>query len=323
MTLPLDRVQAFGVRTAIATEQDAAPVLRVTATVEQPEQGVAEVHVRTAGFVERIHVRETGGKVRSGQELVALYSPEVYQAEAELLASRAFGDPVAAAGRSKLELLGVPPRAIDAIVQGGKPIRAYPVVAPASGYVTKKNVVLGSYVTPDTALYEIVDLSRVYVVANVFAQDAAAAKVGAKATFSVSGRPELDTRGAIDLVYPSANPEARTVRVRMTVPNEKLRLVPGQVGTLAVERSAASRVVTVPRDAIVDTGEHTYVFIVDAEAEGDAMRLTPRTVTVGVADGDHVEIAKGLSAGERVVSGATFLVDSESRLRAAIRQRTP
>lgn len=328
LTLALDRMQAIGVRTAVATARPLAPVVRATATVASPEQGVAEVHVRAPGFVERIGVRETGVRVRAGQELLALYSPEIHQAQAELVASRALGAPaldaglldldrVGAAARSKLELLGMDRRSIEAVASSGKPMRAVPVTAPASGWVTKKNVVLGSYVTPETTLYEIVDLSKVYVVADVSTEEMADVRVGSKARFAVTGRPELEASGAIDLVYPRTNPEARTTRVRMQIKNERNDFLPGQYGILEVAREAA-QAIFVPRDAIVDTGSQRYVFVDQGEG-----RLAPRLVSTLTGDGDEVAISEGLSAGERVVSGATFLVDSESRLRAALAAPAP
>jgi Cu(I)/Ag(I) efflux system membrane fusion protein len=225
-------------------------------------------------------------------------------------------DRVTGAARQKLEILGMSPRAIDEVVASGKPARAIGVSAPASGWVTKKNVVLGSYVTPETVLYEIVDLSRVYVIADVFSADMGDVKIGSEGNFAVSGNPDLTAKATVDLVYPSTNPEARTTRVRMQVTNKDMRFRPGQYGTVEIAR-APHKGVFVPRDAVVDTGESRYVFV--DEGEG---RLVPRNVDVGMAQGDDVEIKRGVSAGERVVAGATFLVDSESRLRAALAKTT-
>jgi Cu(I)/Ag(I) efflux system membrane fusion protein len=321
ISLTLDRIQSIGVRTALAEEGATSSALRVTAVVQPPEQGAAEVHVRTAGFVEAIHVDQTGNQVRAGQPLLALYSPEILQAQHELLATRAWtGDAAAtpAAARNKLELLGMTSADIDRVLAKREPIRALAVVAPRSGFVTKKNVVLGSYVTPELVLYEIQDLSRVYVVADVFLPDLPHVAVGTAARFVPSARHGEAVTGKIDLVYPLLNAEARTRRVRMQVPNEGgKKLAPGEYGI--VEITTPSRhAVTIPRDALVDTGTATYVFV--AEADG---RFTPRTVAVSGGEGDRVIIGSGLSAGERVVSGATFLIDSESRLQASVREARP
>jgi Cu(I)/Ag(I) efflux system membrane fusion protein len=315
VVLTFDRIQSIGVRTALADQRDAGGSVRVTATVAAPEQGAAEVHVRAPGFVERISVRETGIKVGAGQELLGVYSPEILQGESELVAAQGFGEAGARTvegARQKLELLGMSPRLIDQVVATSKPLRVVPVVSPAGGYVSRKNVVLGSYVTPETTLYEIVDLSHVYVIADVFPRDIGQIHPGTEGRFSVAQHPDTPVSARVDLVYPQLNAESRTTRVRMQVKNDKLELLPGQYGTVEFTVSP-SKVVVVPRDAVVDTGRSTYVFV----DEGGG-RFTPRTVTLGRDLEDGVAIQTGISAGERVVSGGTFLVDSESRLRASL-----
>jgi membrane fusion protein, copper/silver efflux system len=314
--LTLDRVQAIGVRTALAQADKTRAPLRVTASVAPPDQGVAEVHVRAAGFVERIDASQLGVSVGRGQTLFWLYSPEIFQAQSELVSTRAWegdaGARMQERARSKLELLGMAPKDIEQVAASGQPMRVIPIAAPQAGYVAKKNVVLGSYVTPEMALYELVDLSRVYVVADVFQRDMALVHVGIAGKFVPNGRPEDTIEGTVDLIYPALDAEARTTRVRMQVKNAGRALKPGEYGT--VDLAVAGRdVVTVPRDAIVDTGTAIYVFVVPADG-----RYVPRAVTVGGAVGDLTLVTGGLAPGERVVSGATFLVDSESRLRAAI-----
>jgi Cu(I)/Ag(I) efflux system membrane fusion protein len=317
ITLSFDRVQSIGVRTALAEERDTGGTLRVTATVAAPEQGAAEVHVRAPGFVERIGVRETGVKVGAGQELLGLYSPDIFQAESELVAAKGFGEQGArsvAAARQRLELLGMSTRAIDDVLASGKPERVISIRAPASGYVSKKSVVLGSYVTPEMVLYEIVDLSKVYIVADVFQRDIGRVHVGTEGRFATAQEPDRAVTAKIDLIYPQLNAEARTTRVRMQVQNDKLALRPGQYGNVDFLLNAAKMVV-VPRDAVVDTGRASYVFI----DEGGG-RYTPRVVSIGKELDDGFEVLAGVAAGERVVSSATFLIDSESRLQASLAQ---
>jgi Cu(I)/Ag(I) efflux system membrane fusion protein len=314
--LSLDRVQSIGVRTALAEDAVTSAPLRVTAVVQPPEQGTAEVHVRTAGFVETIKVDQTGIAVGAGQPMLTLYSPEILQAQQELIAMRAWSDAgVPSAARSKLELLGVTAEDIERVLAKREPIRAITIVAPRSGFVTKKNVVLGSYVTPETTLYEIQDLSRVYVVADVFLVDAPHVKTGAEARFTPGGRPQDAVTGKVDLVYPVVSAEARTRRIRMQIPSVPGRAyAPGEYGVVEVT-TPSRRGVTIPRDALIDTGSATYVFVVAAEGQ-----FVPRVVaTSGIAN-DRVVVAAGLHPGERVVAGATFLIDSESRLQASVAQ---
>ena len=316
--LTLDRIQSIGVRTALAADRTADHGLRVTAVVEAPEQGVSEVHVRAPGFVESIAVAQTGVSVKRGQTLLTLYSPELYQAQAELLASKQWqeasggGPSTPSAARRKLLLLGMSEKDIDRVVAKGEPIRAIPIYAPAAGFVAKKSVNLGSYVTPETLLYEIQDLSRVYVVADVFQSDVGVLARGGVGRFYPTRRRGVVVEAKIDLLYPTLNAEARTTRVRMQLKNDKQPLSPGEYGTVEFA-TPPRRTVVVPRDALVDTGKYTYVFVVEGEGQ-----FSPRVVVVGEDLGDGVAILDGLHAGDRVVSGATFLIDSESRLEASI-----
>ncbi len=324
VSLSLDRVQAIGVRTAVVQEKPTTSDLRVTATVAAPEQNVAEVHTRTSGFVESISAPETGIRVGKGQTLVSIYSPEVYQAQSELLATKDWpslniggsAEPSAVGGRGeavrrKLELLGVSDKVADQVIFSGKPSRTIGIAAPIGGYITKKNVVLGSYVTPEMVLYEIANLSKVYIIAEVFQQHMNAIQPGTRGRFA-STRKNIQIDAKVDLIYPQVNLEARTTRVRMQVANDKLVLLPGDYGY--VEFSSESKTaLVVPRDAIVDTGKHTYVF-----AEEHPGHYVPKSVVLGADLGDSIEIREGLGKGERVVSGATFLIDSESRLQASL-----
>ncbi len=313
--LTLDRIQAIGVRTAVAETRASAATLRVTAVVMAPEQGAAEVHVRSSGFVEAIQVDQTGVKVRAGQAMLSLYSPDLLQAQSELLATKNWGDAgvTSGAARRKLELLGMSPGEIDRVIAKGEPLRSITIATPREGYVTKKNVVLGAYVTPETVLYEVQDLSRVYIVADVFLADAASIGPGTQGRFVPSTHDERVATAKVDLVYPTVTTDARTRRVRMQLANDgKDRFAPGEYGT--VEFSTTSREqIAIPRDALIDTGTSTYVFVVESEG-----RFAPRVVIARPLDMNSVAVEAGLSRGERVVSGATFLIDSESRLQASI-----
>ncbi len=314
--LSLDRIQAIGVRTAVAASREVTHAARISAIIEAPEQGASEVHVRTPGFVESVAVNQTGIAVRAGQPLFYFYAPSIFEAEQELLASRRWtsdgGDPISNAARTKLELLGMQPSEIDEIQSTGKPKRDIAVIAPKGGYVVKKGLTLGSYVTPEAVLYELQDLSRVFVIANVFQPDLGAIHVGASATFRSSREPERARKAEVDLVYPSVSADARTTRVRLQLDNADKSLLPGEYGT--VELAASARKLTmVPRDAVVNTGTQTYVFV----DEGGG-HYSPRLVVLGEEDGEQIAIQSGVEPGDRVVSGATFLIDSESRLQASV-----
>lgn len=313
--LSFDRIQTIGVRTAVASMRASKDKLRVTASVMASEQGTAEVHARAAGFVEAMHVDQTGVKVHAGQPMLSLYSPDLLVAQTELVTTKSWTDAgtTSVAARHRLELLGMQANEIERVLSKGEPVRAITLVSPRKGIVTKKNVVLGAYVTPETILYEIQDLSNLYVVADIFSSDIENIGLGTEGRFAPSNHEERGRVVKVDLVYPSVSLDARTHRVRMQVRNEGSDpLAPGEYGT--VEFSvASSEHVTIPRDALIDTGTTTYVFVVDEEG-----RFVPRVVAIRASDANSVAVDAGIKAGERVVSGATFLIDSESRLQASI-----
>ena len=319
--LALDRIQAIGVRTAVVQEKEVARTVRVTAAVASTEEGVSEVHVRTAGFVEQVHVAQTGQPVAKGQPLFSMYSPEIFQAQSELLAASRWlastppesGTGAAGAARRRLELLGMSSKDIDGVLQRKEALRAVPVVAPRAGVVTAKSVVLGSYVTPEMTLYEIRDLSKVYVLADVFPKDVALLAKGTAGRFVPSRAGSAPVDALVDLVYPLVDTAARTTRVRLTVKNGDGALRPGDFGSVIFE-APKRRVLVVPRDAVVDTGASAYVFVVGQDGV-----FQPHVVTLAGSEGDSLLVQEGIAPGARVVSGATFLVDSESRLLAAVK----
>jgi Cu(I)/Ag(I) efflux system membrane fusion protein len=319
ITLALDRVQAIGVRTAVVEKQNSGDGLRLTAAVEVPEQGRAEVHVRAAGYVEAIHVKDIGVKVKAGEPLVSVYSPEVLQAEQELIAMSTWpgqdkASSPSAAARKKLELLGVGKETIDRVVASGTAVRALGVGSPISGWVTRKDVVLGSYAMPDKVLFEIADLKGVYLIASAYPHQLAVLRVGDDATFTTPSLPGHVFSTKVDLVYPSMDLSTRTARVRFRVDNKDLNLRPGQFGVVEIAGRRADAL-TIPMDAVIDTGRSIYVFVVKDEG-----RFEPRNVELGEQIGHRFIVKAGLNEGERVVSGATFLIDAESRLQASLVQ---
>ncbi|MBL8971905.1 MAG: efflux RND transporter periplasmic adaptor subunit [Myxococcales bacterium] len=311
LQLTLERRQSIGVRTAEALALTRTPTLRAPATLELAETGAAQVHVRAAGFLEKIAVSETGVRVHRGQRLADLYSPEIYQAQTELLAARrwADGNNALAAARARLELLGMSPAAVERLLASGKPTRTVAVEAPASGVVVARSAVLGAYVTPETALYELRDPDTFYVIAELPAGRGEAVTAGATARLTIPTRPGYARELRVDLVYPELARDARSFRARMTLTDPALRA--GEYATVDLLLPEVS-VIAVPRDALVATGSSTHLFV----DHGDG-HLEPRSVTQG-ACWDELCAVTGVHPGERVVAGATFLIDAESRLRAAL-----
>ncbi|MCC7382242.1 MAG: efflux RND transporter periplasmic adaptor subunit, partial [Deltaproteobacteria bacterium] len=219
---------------------------------------------------------------------------------------------IAPAARRALELLGLSTTDIEEITRTGRPIRAVAVRAPASGYVTRFNAVLGSRAEPETVLYEIADLSSVWVVASVHERDLNAMRVGMTARFATTNAPTEPLSGRVDLIEPLLEESTRTTRVRLVVPNREGRLRPGQFGEVEFEIPASAGLF-VPRDAVIRTGEHEYVYVATS-----AERFEPRVVRTGLSREGRVQVLSGVAEGDRVVTRGSFMLDSESRLQASL-----
>jgi Cu(I)/Ag(I) efflux system membrane fusion protein len=321
--LSLERRQAIDVATAPVERRAMREPLRVPAVIAARENAVTQVHVRSPAFVERVAVRETGGRVGAGDVLAWIYSPAIYRAQQDLFTASRWsvgaGDGGAAAessrmmgaARESLRLLGVSDHDIDVIVRSGAPMRQVPVRSVGSGIVTQRAAVPGLYAQPETVLYEVTDLSRVWVVASVFERDLPRIHRGDLVRFHAAGEgTDVDAR--VMLIEPTIDPATRTARVRLEVSNPGTRWRPGAFGE--VQFTAASRdALVVPRDAVIDTGEARYVFV-DA-GEG---RFEARRVETGSTIGESTEVTSGLREGERVVTRGAFLIDAETRLRSAV-----
>jgi Cu(I)/Ag(I) efflux system membrane fusion protein len=330
-----ERIQLIGMRTATVARAPLGDSLLAAGVVAADERGLAQISVRFSGWVQQLLVAETGRHVKKGEVLATIYSPEVARAEQELLTARGWaardtaggapsggeaapadlGD-LGAAARRRLELLGIAPPEIDAVVARGKPGDSVPIRSPVDGFVAARNVVPGAAVQPGPPLFEVANLSRVWVLADVLEQDAARLRVGQKGTLELAAYPGERFEGRVQLIYPTLAAATRTLKVRLELRNRPgpggVKLRPGMTGNVSLALPAAAGLV-VPAEALVDTGDHQYVFV----ATGGG-HFEPRAVRAGPRVGDRVQILSGLAAGDTVVATGNFLIDSESRLRAAI-----
>lgn len=313
--IPLDRVEMIG-----ATSQEAV-VTRLELAREYPafialdESRVVRVQMRFAGYVEDLWVPETGQKVRRGQTLFSIYSPELFQTEQDFAVLRDVGaDPgVLSAARERLRLYQLPSSEIRRLDRGGPPRSTVTIQAPASGWVVEKNVFPGSYVQPNLDLLTIADLSRVFVLMDVPESDIPLVHIGDPIRLSLASDPESSLDARVDFLYPALDPRTRTLRVRATLDNPDLRVRPGMFAKASLARTAPEAVV-IPWGAVLVEGRRYYVFV----DRGNG-RFEPREVRLGPRSGEQVQVQEGVRAGERVVTSANFLIDSESRLQASLR----
>jgi Cu(I)/Ag(I) efflux system membrane fusion protein len=323
--LSAERVQLMGMKTAVAVVERLGTSLRAVGFVTANENGLVSVSTRFSGWVENLPVAETGQLVRKGEPLMTIYSPELLNAQTVFLNSLKWSGPKGTAPgvpqmatdverdpRLRLELFGVAAEDIEAIVAAGVPQRTVPVRAPTRGYVARKTVLKGLFVQAGSELFQLADLSKVWVLVDVYESDLGRVQLGQKATFEAASAPGQSFVGRVQFINPVLNTGSRTLQARVELANPRLELRPGMFGDVTLETEALEAVV-IPADALVDTGEHRYVFV----DRGNG-RFEPRAVQTGTKGDGKVAIVEGLTAGEQVVTKANFLIDSESRLRAAV-----
>ncbi len=311
VVIPVERLARIGVRTATVERGRLDAQVRTVGVVTADERRRFEVQARFAGWIEELLVDETGAEVKAGQPLVRIYSPELYQAQVEYLNALKWSPDLRGAAEQRLRLLGIADGDIRALRQAGKAQRTMLLRAPGAGHVLRKEAIAGSYVSPGKVLFEVADLSRIWVVADVFEQEIARIRIGEGATFAAPARPGDRFQGKVSFIYPTVEPSTRTMKVRLELPNPSIALRPGMFGDVRLDVASPEGEI-VPRDAVIDSGDHVYALV----ALGGG-RFSPREVHVQGRAGDHVMVV-GLDAGEEVVIGAGFFIDSESRLRAAL-----
>jgi membrane fusion protein, copper/silver efflux system len=316
--IPASQLQLIGMRTAQVTHATLPSELSAVGYVAPTESGLAVIQTRFSGWIEQLYVAETGLLVQRGQLLARVYSPELLAAQQELLNARkwtgtgADGTNLAHSARARLELMGMVAAEIDEVERSATPHRTIELRSPVRGYVVQKNALAGLYIQPGTRLFDIADLSRVWLLVELFERDAGRIQAGQPATLSLTAYPGESFSGKVELVYPTLDPGTRTQRARIAFRNPKLRLRPGMFGNVRIEQ-ARSTGLLVPSEAVVDTGEQQYVFVQES-----AGRFRPRGVLLGQRFEGLVQVMAGLREGETVVTTGNFLLDSESRLRAAI-----
>ncbi len=315
--------QTLGIVYAVVRREQLIRTVRIVGRVEVPEPAIADVTPKIEGYVERLMVNSTGESVRKGQPLLDLYSPMLVAAQEELRTARRLASQVDSsaheawhaahatveAARRRLAYWDITPDQIARIEQTGNVSKTLTLVSPVSGIVLEKNVLEGQRVMPGMRLYRIADLSTVWVEGDVYEQDMQYLRIGSPARIEVAAYPGEQYAGRVSFIYPTVDRRSRTNRVRVTVPNPGLRLKPGMYVTLSVEQVIRPSAVTVPAEAVVETGERAIVFV--RQAPG---MLVSHEVVVGARAGDRVQILRGLAEGDVIVASGNFLVDAESRL---------
>lgn len=316
VTISPDKVQKLGVRTDVVTRRPLARQVRAVGTIQVDERTVFVVAPKFEAWIEKLLVDTTGAPVRKGQPLMEVYSPELVLAQQEYLVARRTGgsDGLTEASLQRLHNLDVPAEEIERLKKTGKVSRTLTVRAASDGVVLEKTAVRGMRFMPGETLYRIADLSRVWLVADVFEQDLGQVTVGQEAEAVVNSLPGRAFTGAVSFLYPTLTAESRTGKVRIELANPDGLLKPNLYATVLLNNQAlAQPTLVVPETALLDTGKRQIVLVETGEG-----RFQPRDVKAGARGDGYVQIREGLGEGERVVVRANFLIDSESNLRAAL-----
>lgn len=327
VSLTPEAARRIGVTYAVAAVGPLEKEVRTVGQITYDEARLRDIAPKIDGWVERLLVSTTGQPVSVGQPLLTIYSPTLVQAQEELfLAKRLEGDVTAASGdaqrsardlveaaRRRLAYWDIPASEVAEIERSGEVRRTLTLRSPAGGYVLEKSVVAGQKIMSGETLFRVADLSEVWVEGDVFEQDLAEVRTGQMVHADFQALPDEHRMGRISYIYPTIDPETRTAKVRVSLPNGDLRLKPGMYATLRIVGAERRGVLTVPRDAVLSTGERNLVFL--RERDGP---LAPREVALGAANDTRVEILRGLAPGDTVVASATFLIDAESNLGKAL-----
>jgi Cu(I)/Ag(I) efflux system membrane fusion protein len=315
------------VRTEPAALRVLTRTVRALGRVEIDERRVVTVAPKFEGWVEKLFVNATGQPVAKGQPLFEVYAPELVSAQREYMIAaqgmQALKDAapesqdgmsrLAESSLARLRNWDIPDEQVKALAQSGEVRRTLTLRSPATGLVLEKKALQGMRFMPGEALFQIADLSAVWVVADVFEQDIGLIRTGSRAKLRIDAFPGRTFEGRISYIYPTLKPETRTVPVRIELANPGQLLKPAMFAEVELPVGARTRAVTVPTSAVIDSGTRRIVFVQLAEG-----RFEPREVKLGARNDTHVEILEGVRDGEPVVTAANFLIDAESNLKAAI-----
>ncbi|MCC5859467.1 MAG: efflux RND transporter periplasmic adaptor subunit [Ectothiorhodospiraceae bacterium] len=308
--------QNMNVRIGAVARGDLQRTVETVGFVDYDESGLTHVHLRTEGWIEDLRVRTTGERVERGQVLFRLYSPQLINAQEELLHALRRGVSAEPA-RERLRALGVAAAEVAEIERGGEPRRLIAVRAGGDGVVESLNVRQGMYVTPGTEVMTIADLSTVWVIADLFEHQVDAVTTGGAAHVKLPFRPGEVLEGRVDYIYPSLSSPTRTVRVRLAFDNPGERLKPGMYADVHLAARSLENVLHLPAEAVIRTGRQDRVIL--ALGEG---RFQAREVLVGQRANGALELIEGVEQGERVVLSGHFLLDSEAAAGAELNRMT-
>lgn len=317
--VPPEQQERIGLKTATTGKKPIEHTLRTVGIVTADQTKEAHIHSRINGWIEQIFADYVGKPVRKGQTLFDLYSPELVSTQEEFIAASKQGAPgkeIAKAAMDRLKLWGVPQKEIDRLRQSRKAKRTVTFESPMDGFIVRKSAIQGMYIAPEMELYHIADLSEVWVVATLYEYDLAVIAEGDQALVQLPYDPNKQFTGKVSYIFPEVEEETRTAKARIIIPNPKLALKPGMFANVEIKKNLGEAIV-VPDDAVIDTGVRRIVFVKVEKA-----RFEPREIRVGPRVGNEFIVLSGIKEGETIVTSAHFLIDAESKFKAATEKGT-
>jgi Cu(I)/Ag(I) efflux system membrane fusion protein len=330
--IPLEKQQLIGVKTTAVSIKPIRQTTRTVGRIEYDEKKLATINVKFESWIEKLHVDYVGKYVKKGDPLAEIYSPELFATQQEFINLIKWkvqsndvkdeainkmltrdSDAIVEAAKRRLRLWDITDEQIQAIAESGKPMRTLTIYSPVNGTVIQKTAIQGMRVMPGEKLFDIADLSTVWIISDIYEYELPMIRAGDTAKISMSYFPGKEFTAVIDYVYPVLASETRTVKVRFSIPNPGGQLKPGMFTNVELKVNMGKRLV-VPQDAVIDTGMRQIVYV--DKGEGN---FEPRDVVAGIRSDGMVEILKGLKEKERVATAATFLIDSEARLKGIVK----
>lgn len=327
VTVQPERLQTIGVKYDEVAKRPLEKLIRTVGRVAVDERKLAKVTIKFHGWIEQLFVSATGDHVKKGQQLFTIYSPDLVATQEEyLLALQSrmqLGDsdlPEVARGskdlleatRHRLHLWDIGDEHIRALERTKQVTKTLPLHSPISGTVIGKNIVQGAHVEPGEELYTIADLSRVWILADIYEYELSFVKVGQQAAVTLSYDPGTVLTGRVGFIYPTLDPKTRTAKVRFELDNADEKLKPDMYANVELRANLGTRV-AIPQEAIIESGQKQVVFL-----HLGGGKLEPRLIKTGVKTGEWSEVLTGLEEGDHIVTSANFLIDSESRLKSVV-----
>jgi Cu(I)/Ag(I) efflux system membrane fusion protein len=330
-----EQQKLIGVKTVKVAMRTMQKVLRTVGRLEADERKLATVNTKVEGWIEKLYVETTGSHVQKGQPLAEIYSPELVATQQEFLTALKWTKDLAdvktgreqggipefslmlgkdaeamlTASRQRLLLWDISAGQIKKIEESGKTIRTLTLYSPVNGFITQKTAVAGMKVMPGEKLFDVADLSSLWVIADIYESELALIKVGNKATITLAYLPGREIASQIDYIYPSIAADTRTVKVRLKISNSNNQLKPQMFSNVEIKINLGQKLM-IPESAVIDTGKGMVAYV---DLGNGAFE--PREIKAGLRTDGYIEVLRGLKAGEKVVSSANFLVDSEAQLK--------